>query len=158
MILTTGAMKRNSRPLSVLEREWLINIINGYSCSPKGEWINEVPYNTECKYYWCDAMNMDNCILGARPLFGKDIYLAPPPNGSDKEFVVKDWIMSIASVAIHELRHMWQQKEFGLLTWSVLRFPEVLPPLYGKVIIERDGFQIEREAEEYIASLATNNI
>ncbi len=158
MFLTTSRMKKNSRRLSTIEREWLVSILRRYACTEQGEWLRNVSFDVQCQYYWCDAMNMENCILGARPLIGKDIYLAPPPNGSSNEVVVRDWIMSLASVAIHELRHRWQQQEFGLVVWSVLRLPEVLPPLYGKVLIERDAFAIENEAEEYIASLAIENI
>jgi len=149
-------MKRNSRPFSTIEREWLTSILRKYASSEQGGWLTTVPFDTECKYNWCDAMDLDNGVLGARPLYGSDIYLAPPPNGRDKETVVRDWIVSLASIAIHELRHMWQQNQFGLVAWSILRLPEVFPLLYGKVVVERDAFAIENEAEKFIASLSAS--
>ena len=99
-------------------------------------------------------MNTDNGIMGARPLFGNDIYIMPVQNNASNINVTKDWIESIASVAIHELRHLWQQKKYGKLAWSVLVFPEkVIRPLYGELFIEGDAFDIEGEAEAIIQEL-----
>ena len=155
-MLTIWKIKKNSRPFSDQERKWLINVLKAYSMTSDGEWLDEVEYEIGCEYYWCDIMNLDNGVLGARPLFGSDIYLAPPSTSyvnANRPEVIKDWIENIASVAIHELRHMWQQDRYGLLLWSILRLPEVFPPLYGKIFIERDAFGIEERAEEVIEQL-----
>lgn len=152
-MLTIFTIKKHGRPFSVLEKDWLLTILKAYAGTADGEWLNEIDF-ADCEYNWCDAMNTDNGVLGARPLFGKDIYLMPPQNGSNRPEVVGDWIVSIASVAIHELRHLWQQKQYGKLAWSVFVFPEkIFPPLYGKLCIEGDAFYIENQAEFIIQEL-----
>lgn len=151
-MLTTFNMKKNSRPFSDGEKARLFDLLNVYATMEFGEWLLELDYR-ECDYRWCDLMTVDNGILGARPLFGKDIYLAPEPSGNGNEIAVSTWIEGIAPVAIHELRHLWQQKTYGKVMWSILRLPEVIPFLYGKVLIERDAFAAQEEAEKFIGML-----
>lgn len=152
-MLTIFKIKKNSRPLTVIEKEWLLTILKAYANTKEGAWLKEVDY-ANCKYHWCDSMNTDNGVMGARPLFGNDIYIMPVQNNASNVNVTKDWIESIASVAIHELRHLWQQKKYGKLAWSVLVFPEkVIRPLYGELFIEGDAFDIEGEAEAIIQEL-----
>ena len=151
-MLTTFNMKKNSRPFSDGEKTRLFDLLNVYATMEFGEWLLELDYR-ECDYRWCDLMTVDNGILGARPLFGKDIYLAPEPSGNGNEIAVSTWIEGIAPVAIHELRHLWQQKTYGKVMWSILRLPEVIPFLYGKVLIERDAFAVQEEAEKFIGML-----
>ena len=156
-MLTTFNMKKNSRPFSDGEKIRLFDLLNVYATMEFGEWLLELDYR-ECDYRWCDLMTVDNGILGARPLFGKDIYLAPEPSGNGNEIAVSTWIEGIAPVAIHELRHLWQQKTYGKVMWSILRLPEVIPFLYGKVLIERDAFAVQEEAEKFIGMLPSKTM
>ena len=156
-MLTTFNMKKNSRPFSDGEKTRLFDLLNVYATMEFGEWLLELDYR-ECDYRWCDLMTVDNGILGARPLFGKDIYLAPEPSGNGNEIAVSTWIEGIAPVAIHELRHLWQQKTYGKVMWSILRLPEVIPFLYGKVLIERDAFAVQEEAEKFIGMLPSKTM
>lgn len=149
-MLTTRKMKKTSRLLTDFEKEMLVNILRSYSNTEEGNWLSWMPFASGCTYYWCDAMTTDSGILGARPLFGNDIYLAPEPSGSNNLEIVKSWLELIAPTAIHELRHMYQQKVYGKLLWSILRLPEVLPPLYGKCLIEKDALTIEERADDII--------
>lgn len=150
-MLTTRKMKKSSRPLNADERQMLITILDSYAGTDEGRWLATIPY-TECEYFWCKAMNCDNGILGARPLYGKDIYLAPNPGATTPE-VIKHWIECIAPTAIHELRHLYQQNVYGKILWSILRLPELLPCLYGKVLIEKDALKIEEQADDVILAL-----
>ena len=156
-MLTTFNMKKNSRPFSDGEKARLFDLLNVYATMEFGEWLLELDYRG-CDYRWCDLMTVDNGILGARPLFGKDIYLAPEPSGNGNEIAVITWIEGIAPVAIHELRHLWQQKTYGKVMWSILRLPEVIPFLYGRVLIERDAFAIQEEAERFIGMLPSKTM
>ena len=156
-MLTTFNMKKNSRPFSDGEKTRLFDLLNMYATMEFGEWLLELDYR-ECDYRWCDLMTVGNGILGARPLFGKDIYLAPEPSGNGNEIAVSTWIEGIAPVAIHELRHLWQQKTYGKVMWSILRLPEVIPFLYGKVLIERDAFAVQEEAEKFIGMLPSKTM
>lgn len=156
-MLTTFNMKKNSRPFSDGEKARLFDLLNVYATMEFGEWLLELDYR-ECDYRWCDLMTVDNGILGARPLFGKDIYLAPEPSGNGNEIAVSTWIEGVAPVAIHELRHLWQQKTYGKVMWSILRLPEVIPFLYGKVLIERDAFAVQEEAERFIGMLPSKTM
>ena len=155
-MFTILTAEKHSRPFSSDEREWLLHLLGTYAITKEGEWLNSIPYRTSCEYKWCDAMTVDNGILGARPTFGSCIYLASPSSGGDNPEIVKGWLQCIASVAVHELRHMWQQHHYGRLLWTVLRLPEMFPPLYGKVLIERDAFAIEEEADTIIQSFRGN--
>ena len=156
-MLTTFNMKKNSRPFSDGEKARLFDLLNMYATMEFGEWLLELDYRG-CDYRWCDLMTVDNGILGARPLFGKDIYLAPEPSGNGNGIAVITWIEGIAPVAIHELRHLWQQKTYGKVMWSILRLPEVIPFLYGRVLIERDAFAIQEEAERFIGMLPSKTM
>ena len=156
-MLTIFNMKKNSRPFSDGEKTRLFDLLNVYATMEFGEWLLELDYRG-CDYRWCDLMTVDNGILGARPLFGKDIYLAPEPSGNGNEIAVSTWIEGIAPVAIHELRHLWQQKTYGKVMWSILRLPEVIPFLYGRVLIERDAFAVQEEAERFIGMLPSKTI
>ena len=156
-MLTTFNIKKNSRPFSDGEKTRLFDLLNMYAMMEFGEWLLELDYRG-CDYRWCDLMTVDNGILGARPLFGKDIYLAPEPSGNGNEIAVSTWIEGIAPVAIHELRHLWQQKTYGKVMWSILRLPEVIPFLYGKVLIERDAFAVQEEAEKFIGMLPSKTM
>lgn len=151
-MLTTRKMKKSSRPLNADERQMLITILDSYAGTDEGKWLATIPY-TECEYFWCGAMTTESGVLGARPLFGKDIYLAPSPTGSEHPAMIQHWIESIAPTAIHELRHLYQQKCYGKILWSILRLPELLPFLYGKVLIEKDALQIEEQADDVILAL-----
>ncbi len=150
-------IKKSSHLFSDKEREWLISILDEYAKLTEGNWLNDVEYH-KCEYFWCDAMNCDNGVLGARPLFGYSIYLAAIPNKSAFPEVVKDWIASMASTAIHELRHLWQQGVYGKLLWSILRLPEVFPCLYGKVLIERDAISIEEKSQKEIEKIVRGKL
>ena len=156
-MLTTFNMKKNSRPFSDGEKTRLFDLLNVYATMEFGEWLLELDYRG-CDYRWCDLMTVDNGILGARPLFGKDIYLAPEPSGNGNEIAVSTWIEGVAPVAIHELRHLWQQKTYGKVMWSILRLPEVIPFLYGKVLIERAAFAVQEEAEKFIGMLPSKTM
>ncbi len=156
-MLTIFNMKKNSRPFSDGEKTRLFDLLNVYATMEFGEWLLELDYRG-CDYRWCDLMTVDNGILGARPLFGKDIYLAPEPSGNGNEIAVSTWIEGVAPVAIHELRHLWQQKTYGKVMWSILRLPEVIPFLYGRVLIERDAFAIQEEAERFIGMLPSKTM
>lgn len=149
-MLTTRTMKKKSHLMPERERIYLISLLDAYAATAEGDWLNIVPYK-DCEYFWCDAMTTESGILGARPLFGKDIYLAAHPQGfKPSEEIINHWIESLAPTAIHELRHLFQQKCYGKLLWSILRLPELLPPLYGKVIIERDALEVEEKADDVI--------
>ena len=151
-MFTIWTARKHSRQFSEEELGWLTDILKAYSATAAGAWLDDVDY-LKCEYRWCDAMDADSGILGARPLFGKDIYLAPNPNGSTLPEAQKFWIESISPIAVHELRHLWQQDVYGKVLWSIMRLPECLPFLYGKVFIERDAFDIQEEAESIIGRL-----
>lgn len=148
-MLTFVKIAKESTEMRNSEKGYLISILKRYSTTSDGKWINDVDYEN-CQYYWCNAMNTDNGVLGARPLFGKSIYLAAMPNSSCIPAIVNSWIESLAPTAIHELRHLWQQQVYGKLLWSIIRLPEVMPALYGKVLIERDALKTQDLAEKWI--------
>lgn len=151
-MMTMRKIKNSSCIFGQQEREWLIEILDSYSETQEGNWLNSIPYETSVEYFWCDCMGAENGILGARPLFGNEIFLASNPGATSPE-VIKHWIECIAPTAIHELRHLYQQKHYGKILWSILRLPEVIPFLYGKVFIERDAFAVQDEAEKFIGML-----
>lgn len=147
-MLTMRKIKNNSRIFSQQEKDWLIDLLDAYAKTPEGNWLNSISYET-VEYFWCDCMGAENGILGARPLFGNEIFLASNPGAPSAE-VIKHWIGCIAPTAIHELRHLYQQKVYGKLLWSILRLPEVLPCFYGKLLIEKDALAIEEQADDVI--------
>lgn len=147
-MLTMQKIKNSSCVFGHQEKDWLIDLLDTYAETPEGNWLNSIPYET-VEYFWCDAMTTESGILGARPLFGNEIFLAPNPGATSPE-VNKHWIECIAPTAIHELRHLYQQKIYGKLLWSILRLPEVLPCFYGKLLIEKDALAIEEQADDCI--------
>lgn len=151
-MLTMRKIKNSSYIFGTQEREWLIEILDAYAETPVGSWLNSIPYETSVEYFWCEAMNCDNGVLGARPLFGNEIYLSTNPGKKTPE-IIRHWIECIAPTAIHELRHLYQQKVFGKLRWSIMRLPEILPCFYGKLLIEKDALKIEEEADNVILAL-----
>lgn len=148
-MMTMRKIKNNSRMFSQCEKDWLIDILDAYAKTPEGHWLNSVLYATSVEYFWCDCMEAGNGILCARPLFGNEIFLASNPGATYPE-VIKHWIECIAPTAIHELRHLYQQKVYGKLLWAILRLPEVLPCFYGKLLIEKDALAIEEQADNVI--------
>jgi len=88
-------------------------------------------------------------VQAIRPLTGSKIYLQP--NGSRDKF----WVQLIAPAAIHELRHVWQKKQKGLLSYS---FQSVFgrlvyavnPAKYESCSLEADAFEQQDKATDYI--------
>jgi hypothetical protein len=139
--------KKSRKPFSENELSWLYEILEKYSNSEIGSWLYEISYK-EISYYWTTALNIENGVIGLKPVFGNEIYMMA--SDSNHEKIKKSWIQSITSTIIHELYHIYQQHKYGKLLWIILRIPELMPNLYGKIFIEKDAFKIENEATEFI--------
>ena len=141
--------KKSRIPLSNNELNYLFEILETYAKSKNGSWMNEISYK-DVSYYWSSSLNLDNGILGIRPVFKNEIYLMTNLNNTSNEMLIKSWIKLIAATTIHELFHMYQQQKYGKLLWMIMKIPEVIPCLYGKVFIEKEAIKIENEATEFI--------
>ena len=145
---TIFEIKKTSNNLTENEKNELFRLLEYYASRKEGEWLNSMDWKNEFEYYWCRAFRGSD-ILGAKPLIGNSIYiqegLQSPIEGTELF-----WIQLMSSTVIHELRHAWQQKRYGKILWCFLYFPEHLPFLYGKGLIEGDAFAISDEAQTLI--------
>lgn len=144
--------KKSRIPFSNNELNYLFEILEIYAKSKNGSWMNEISYK-DASYYWSSSLNPDNGIMGVRPVFKNEIYLMANPNNTSNEMLIKNWIKLIAPTAVHELFHMYQQQKYGKLLWMIMKIPEVIPCLYGKVFIEKEAIKIENEFEKFMKSI-----
>lgn len=140
-MFTQFKMTKNAKPLTADECNKLFELLDAYAQTEDGDWLNSVEYRA-VDYYWSPAMTLDSGIMGAKPLLKNSIYLMPS-NTADTVF----WIELIASTVVHELRHVYQQNRLGKVLWSILKLPEYIPGLYGKVYIEKDAFAAGDKAD-----------
>ena len=78
-------------------------------------------------------------VQAGRPLFGKQIVLQP-----------YGFVELSAAPAIHELRHVWQRKKYGILVYSLLSLISKIPGLYESAPLEKDAFEQQSKADAYI--------
>ena len=145
---TIFEIKKTRNKFTENEKNELFRLLEYYASRKEGEWLNSMDWKNEFEYYWCGAFRGGD-ILGAKPLIGNAIYiqerLQPPIEGAELF-----WVQLMSSTVVHELRHAWQQKRYGKILWCLLYFPEHLPFLYGKGLIEGDAFKISDEAQALI--------
>jgi len=114
---------RNNSKLNSKDDKRIKEYIDMFANTSDGSWLNDIPYN-KFKMKWCHAMNLKNGVMGAFTSFAKNtVYLAPDKN----PFMYRGEnarLIEIMPTLIHELRHAWQRKKFGLF-YIILAFPFV---------------------------------
>lgn len=132
-------------PMIPASRDRLLGWLDFYASTPEGKWLQSIDYRHDVTFYWCDAMR-DSDVMGAKGLIGNAIYLQNESADimNDKHWDPATWTALIAPTAIHELRHLWQRRK-----WGVLYIPLAFP-LLREITIERDAKLITRAAESII--------
>jgi hypothetical protein len=142
-MITVFNATKNTTPLTDAQHAELIRCIDLYANTPNGAWLKEV----DCRlfnYLW--KFDLEGTEVQAiRPLTGDCIILQP--NGDNPDY----WVQLMAAPAIHELRHVWQRKKYGLLAYSLLApfgrlFPEDAP-------LEKDAFDQQDKATMFIQKM-----
>ncbi len=114
---------RNNTVLTPKEDKRIKEYVDMYAATEDGAWLKDIPYNS-FKLKWCHAMNLDNGVLGAFTSFVKNtVYLAP----AEHPFILHGEnvrLHTIVPTLIHELRHAWQRKKFGLF-YIILTLPYI---------------------------------
>lgn len=143
-MITIFNVKKNTTPLTGAQYAELIRCIDLYANTPNGAWLKEVDYRL-FNYLW--KFDLEGTEVQAiRPLIGDCIILQP--NGDNPDY----WVQLMAAPAIHELRHVWQRKKYGLIPYCLLApwgrlFPETAP-------LEKDAFDQQDKANSFIQKSA----
>jgi hypothetical protein len=134
---TIFTLFENTTELTESELSELFRCIDRYSNTKDGEWLKGIDYK-QFTYMWKHDWK-GGYIQAARPLFGKQIVLQP-----------YGFIELSAAPVIHELRHVWQRKKYGILVYSLLSIISKIPGLYESAPLEKDAFEQQDKANMYI--------
>jgi hypothetical protein len=142
-MITVFNATKNTTPLTAQQNTVLWKCINAYSKTEEGKWLKELNWES-FKYLWKSDLEGSD-VQAIRPLTGNSIILQPNVDNSDY------WVQLMAAPAIHELRHVWQRKKYGLLAYSLLApwgrlFPETAP-------LEKDAFDQQDKANDFILKI-----
>ena len=146
-MITIFNMTENTTPLTDEQRRELFRCIDAYASTPEGDWLNGIDYH-KFKYLWKSDLEGSD-IQAIRPLIGDKIILQP--NGKNPLF----WVQIMAAPAIHELRHVWQRKKYGLLVFVMLNMVSRLmrlfsEDLYTSTLMEGEAFDDQDKSAELI--------
>lgn len=144
MFLSAHKRLKNAVPFSDEMTQVVEIYIDKYMQLPEGAWLREIWDKNKYTFKWFD-LDIDDGLLGAAYATKNDIYIAKKANTDELL-----WLGTIFSVIIHELRHKYQIHKYGVILWSLLRLPELIPGLYGKGLIEKDAVEKELEAERLL--------
>ena len=134
-----------SEPFSRRERCWLLAMLQDYSRTFNGCWIQELDYRN-LNFKWCPAMSRSDGVMGCFcPISPRTIYLMPQsadivPTG---ERVV--WIELLFVTIIHELWHMRQWRR------NPLKYIVCALPILRQYTLEREAIAAQDAAGAYVA-------
>lgn len=128
------------------ERRVVLKLVNEYYKARKLQWIKDLDIE-KCKFFWCFEMDTDNGIIGAYSYLKNDsIFIMPPRFKEDYE----SWLEIVIDTIIHELRHKWQHKKYGLLYYLLSL------PLIRNITIERDARKEEKNAQLFFDKIGVS--
>lgn len=133
---------KNTEPLTDAQLSELFRCISIYEDTPHGAWLSEVDY-TNYEYLWKKDIEGTH-IQAIKPIIGKSIILQTYCNNP------LFWVQMMSPVAIHELRHVWQRKEYGFMVYCILAPLGRIPGLSEKAPLERDAFIEQDMAQDII--------
>ena len=142
-MITIFNVHKNTTPLTAQQNTVLWQCIDAYAKTVDGAWLKDLNWES-FKYLWkADLEGSD--VQAIRPLTGNSIILQP--NGNNPDY----WVQLMAAPAIHELRHVWQRKRYGLIPYCLLApwgrlFPETAP-------LEKDAFDQQDKATLFIQKM-----
>ncbi|MBO5681727.1 MAG: hypothetical protein J6T08_08450 [Lentisphaeria bacterium] len=144
-MITIFNMTKNTTELTEEQRRELFRCIDAYASTPDGDWLNGIDYH-KFKYLWKSDLEGSD-IQAIRPLIGDKIILQP--NGKNPLF----WVQIMAAPAIHELRHVWQRKKYGLIGYSFLAPLGRIPGFQETAPLEKDAFDQQTKSGNYIGKV-----
>ena len=146
-MITIFNCTKNTENLTPLERKELFKYIDAYKDTQEGEWLKQVTYRSVTYKWGKDLIGTD--VMGIRPITLCDDVIVLQPSANPNDF----WVQLMASTAIHELRHIYQQMKYGLLVYSIMSIPSKIPFLYHVSPLERDAFTEQDKAHKLIMKM-----
>lgn len=139
MFTSLSLMK--SRDITPEQQKAFDELLEAYCATPDGAWLKNFDYK-RYKIKWCDAMNIENGIMGAFiPWAGKAVYLMP--NECRVSGFPDPWPEQIVFILVHELRHAWQFKKYGIL------YILCCLPVLRQLMLEKDAWRITDVAQKF---------
>lgn len=141
----TSASLINSRLVSDEERRRLIALMDAYSKTELGKFLNYINYRN-IDFYWCDEMKDSGGVMGAWLCWlGARVYLLPGPDTPFMDNTL--WCSSIAPTLVHELCHVWQYKR----SWWL--YILACLPIVRTYTIEKEANTVWKDATKYFNDL-----
>lgn len=143
----TSASLINSRLVSDKEHSRFINLMDAYSKTEPGKFLNYINFRS-MDFYWCDNMTAQRGVMGAWLCWlGSKVYLMPG-NHPDLPFMDETtWCAAMAPTLVHELFHVWQYKR------SRLKYVLCCFPVVRELTIEAEADVVCKDAMKYFQNL-----
>lgn len=140
---------KDSTPLNDRESVYLMKMLQRYSVTRQGLWLQELDYR-KFQFLWCPGMLDSGGVMGCfSPLFQSCVFLLP--YGEAEVISQKDdvgrcyWLEQLFPTIIHELRHayQWRQCKLGYILCAL--------PVLREFTLEKGANEAQRQSESFAA-------
>ena len=145
---------KDSTPLNDRESVYLMKMLQRYSVTRQGLWLQELDYR-KFQFLWCPGMLSSGGVMGCfSPLFQSCVFLLPsgePEVLPQKKYDVGRcyWVEQLFPTIIHELRHayQWEKSKFAYILFAL--------PVIRQFTLEYGANKAQKECADFLRRWTT---